>query len=123
MSPLLLALIVFIVSLNAVSQVLLRKAMIVVNAGRAPHSLLQLALQLITNSYLLGGVFLYGISLVAWLVVLSKAEVSLAYPFQSLGYILIAIMSFYFLGENVTLLRSFGIMLICLGLLFIAQSA
>lgn len=112
------------VTLNAVSHVLLRKAMIVVNAGEdVRHHFLQLAAQVIVNPFLLVGMSLYGVSIIIWLFVLSKIEVSVAYPFQSIGYIIAAMIAFFFLGENVSLLRGFGISLICFGLVFIALSA
>jgi len=66
---------------------------------------------------------LYAASIVIWLYVLSKIEVSIAYPFQSIGYIIAAVIALLFLGENITPARATGIALICGGLFFIARSA
>ncbi len=65
----------------------------------------------------------YAISIGVWLVVLSKLEVSVAYPLLSIGYVITAIVGFFFLGENVTFLRMIGIALICGGLFFITRTA
>lgn len=112
------------VSLNAISHVLLRKAMLVVNAnGGLEQPLFQLAYQVALNPFLVLGMSLYAASIVIWLYVLSKIEVSIAYPFQSIGYIIAAVIALLFLGENITLARATGIALICGGLFFIARSA
>jgi len=47
----------------------------------------------------------------------------LAYPLLSIGYIITAIMGYYFLGENVNLTRIAGIALICFGIVVISRSA
>jgi multidrug transporter EmrE-like cation transporter len=56
------------------------------------------------------------------MIVLAKTEVSLAYPLLSIGYIMTAIVGYYFLGENVNLARIGGIALICFGTLLISRS-
>ena len=118
----LFAIILGSVALNALAQVLLRKAMLEVGAMNfeSPwHYLLTVALE----PWLIAGMTCYAVSIVIWLIVLSKAEVSVAYPFLSIGYVIAAAMGFLFLGENVTLSRAFGIALICGGLVFISRSA
>jgi multidrug transporter EmrE-like cation transporter len=110
------------VSLNAVAHVLLRKAMLGVNGsifgGNACRALLGIAF----NPYLDVGMLCYGISILIWLFVLSKLEVSIAYPFQSIGYVIAAIVAVQFLGEGIPMARMAGIGLICAGLVFIARS-
>ena len=124
MSPLILGLILLSVSLNALAQVFLRKAMLVLNAhGGFAQPVLDLVAQLALNPFLIFGMSLYAISIFTWLFVLSKVEVSLAYPFQSLGYIIAAALGLFFLGENVTLARAAGIGMIGVGLVFIARTA
>ncbi len=124
MSQLVFALIISSVSLNALAQVSLRKGMLVLNAnGGVEQPVLQLLVQLALNPFLILGLSLYAVSIFIWLYVLSKVEVSLAYPFQSLGYIIAATIGLFFLGENVTLVRAAGIGMICVGLVFIARSA
>jgi multidrug transporter EmrE-like cation transporter len=124
MSPQLFAFIILSVALNAMSHVLLRKAMLVVNTGPGiSQDLAHLVIQVVANPFLMLGMSLYAVSIVIWLFVLSKVEVSVAYPFQSLGYIIAACLGFAFLGENLSVTRVFGIALTCAGLVFIARSA
>lgn len=78
-------------------------------------------LTLCSNLYVLGGFFLYGLGAVIWLSVLSKWDVSKAYPLVGVGFALTAEIGL-FAGEQVTLLRAGGVTLICLGVFVVAQS-
>jgi drug/metabolite transporter (DMT)-like permease len=119
--PIFLAILVS-VSLNASAHILLRKAMLVVNAnGGLEQQWLSLAAQVALNPFLVAGMTLYAASIVIWLYVLSKIEVSMAYPYQSIGYVIAGAVGFFYLGENITPFRVAGIALICAGLFFIAR--
>jgi multidrug transporter EmrE-like cation transporter len=61
------------------------------------------------------GILLYILSAALWLVVLSQAEVSFAYPLVGTGYILVAILSKIFFNETLTFLKILGIILIAAG--------
>ena len=54
-----------------------------------------------TNLPVLFGLLCYGLGFMVWLIVLSKAEVSYAYPLISLGYVFTAILAWFLLGEAV----------------------
>jgi len=79
--------------------------------------------KLITEKFVVIGIASYAIATLLWLVVLSKAELSFAYPMLAIGYILIAIFSKIFFGENVTFVRFLGILLISLGVFLLLKSA
>ena len=68
-----------------------------------------------TNPYVLGGFAAYGIGAVLWLKVLAWADLSLAYPLISLGFILVAVLSWLVLGERLSLGRVAGVALIVIG--------
>ena len=115
---------VFSVSLNAAAQICLRKTM--VGVGPLPggwSDFLSYAFAVVFNPWFIAGMACYVVSIGVWLIVLSKLEVSVAYPLLSIGYVITAVVGFFFLGENVTLLRVFGIALICGGLFFITRTA
>jgi len=65
------------------------------------------------------GLFLYVISAVVWFMVLSKIDLSVAYPMLSLGYILILLISYFYLGEPLTLIKFIGVIFICGGVYLI----
>jgi drug/metabolite transporter (DMT)-like permease len=74
------------------------------------------------NFYILFGILCYSMGFLVWLIVLSKAEVSYAYPLISLGYVFTAILARLLLGEAVGVTRMAGIVVTCLGVFLIAQS-
>jgi drug/metabolite transporter (DMT)-like permease len=75
-----------------------------------------------TNLHVLLGLLCYGLGFMVWLIVLSKAEVSYAYPMISLGYVFTAILARMLLGEAVSATRMAGILITCLGVFIIARS-
>jgi multidrug transporter EmrE-like cation transporter len=75
-----------------------------------------------TNIPVLFGLLCYGLGFMVWLIVLSKAEVSYAYPLISLGYVFTAVLARVMFGEAVGLMRISGIVITCLGVFIIARS-
>lgn len=78
--------------------------------------------QSIRSPLVLLGLFLYGVGAAAWILVLSRVDLSFAYPFLALNFILITISSRILLSETVPLLRWLGILIICAGILVVAVS-
>ena len=76
----------------------------------------------LTNVPLLFGLTLYGISAVFWIVAIGKVELSYAYPMVALGYVLVFIASFFLFHEHITFFRIWGLLLIVMGVVFIAKS-
>ena len=74
---------------------------------------------LITNYHLFGGVFLYGIGTVLFIPALKGGDLSILYPFVSLTYIWVSLLSVKFLGEKMNLIKWLGIVFIILGVGFI----
>ncbi|WP_165926522.1 EamA family transporter [Acetobacter fabarum] len=114
----------FSVTLNALAQISLRKTMLTI--GTLPNSLPSLLPFLISlglNAWFLSGMFFYIISIGAWMAVLGKVEVSLAYPLLSIGYLIAALIGYLFLGEHVNGMRMVGIFVICAGIIVISRSA
>jgi len=118
MGPLTLVAILGSLSLSVAAQLLLRKGMLVLPALTGLHIVVSLS----CNAWIWGGLFCYAVSVAPWLFVLSRLPVSVAYPMVSIGYVLTAILGWFFLGEVVTLSRLGGIMLICAGVVLVARS-
>ncbi|MBY9062350.1 hypothetical protein K7957_05320 [Sphingomonas yunnanensis] len=118
----LFALIVVSVSLNALAQVALRKAM-TFRALPALSEPIALGTSLVANPWLWAGMACYAASIGLWLVVLSRTQVSVAYPMLSMGYVLAAVLGVLFLSETVGPARAGGIALICLGVLVVGKTA
>jgi drug/metabolite transporter (DMT)-like permease len=62
------------------------------------------------------------IGIVLWLAVLYYMEVSKAFPFLSAGFVLIMLVSHYYLHETITPSRWWGVILIVLGIALVAQA-
>jgi multidrug transporter EmrE-like cation transporter len=74
------------------------------------------------NKFVILGFLCYVISAASWLVILTRVDLSLAYPLISIGYILVVILSKYLFGEPVTSLRIAGTLLVCVGVFLLVRS-
>lgn len=116
------ALILLGVLLNAGAQLLLKAGM--VQIGQFEFSLvnaLPIGLQVMANPPIIIGLCLYVISVGVWLLVLSRVQVSFAYPMLSIGYIVNALAANYLFGEPLSSLRVLGIFIIIAGVYLVAQ--
>ncbi|MCL6555308.1 MAG: EamA family transporter [Burkholderiales bacterium] len=111
------------VLLNALAQLLLKAGTNAVgHFAFTVDNAWPVGLKLATQPYILAGMVCYAISLVVWIMALSRVEVSIAYPMLSVGYVINAIAAWYFFGEAVTLTRLLGIGIIILGVYIVARS-
>lgn len=78
--------------------------------------------QLATEPALWLGLFCYGISVIIWILALSRVDVSIAYPMLSIGYIVNALLAWYLFGETLTPERLLGIGIIIFGVYILARS-
>ena len=93
-------LIISSVLLNALAQIFLKFGMMQITPLNHKNNLIETSSKIIFNPYIFSGLTSYGISIILWLWVLSKVEVSLAYPFQALGYILVTILAWLLFQEQ-----------------------
>jgi len=78
--------------------------------------------ELATEPHIIGGLGCYVISVIVWIMALSRVEVSIAYPMLSIGYVVNALAAWYLFGEAVTLTRLAGIGIIIIGVYIVARS-
>ena len=77
---------------------------------------------LFRSPHILGGLTCYVISVVVWILALSRVEVSIAYPMLSIGYVVNAAAAWWLFGEAVSLTRLVGIGVIIVGVYIVARS-
>lgn len=111
------------VFLNATAQLLLKAGTNAVghfefNAG----NIVPVGMKLALEPHIMGGMLCYLVSLVVWIMGLSRVEVSIAYPMLSIGYVLNAVAAWYLFGEAVSLTRLTGIGVIIIGVYIVARS-
>jgi len=113
------------VLLNAVAQLLLKAGATStgpISVTTAPSMLLRVASALAQHPAILAGLGCYAISVVAWIVALSRVEVSVAYPMLSIGYVVNALLAWWWFGEAVNAQRWLGIGVIVIGVVLVARS-
>ncbi|HTL22111.1 MAG TPA: EamA family transporter [Steroidobacteraceae bacterium] len=82
----------------------------------------QRALNLLVVPSLWYAIFAYGLSLIVWLVGLSRVPVSQAYPLLSLGYVINIGLAWWLLGEVPNVQRVAGIGVIVVGVVLVTRS-
>ncbi len=125
MSPKSMVLILVAVLLGVVGQLLLKMGITQVGTlafGSDLAGLIQLGLRVFGNLKVLGGFAAYGLSSLFWIVVLSKVDLSLAYPMLALNYVLVPLTAWLFLGEQVPTLRWLGSGVVIVGVVIISRT-
>jgi multidrug transporter EmrE-like cation transporter len=123
-------LIIFSVLLGVLGQLSLKHGVTMVSGSGTSEILHSLSVRsvlgflqsAITNMFVVLGFICYAISAASWLVILSRVDLSLAYPLISIGYIVIVILSKYLFDEPVTSLRIAGTLLVCAGVFLLLRS-
>lgn len=109
------------VLLNCFAQVFIRKGMLQVGE-MGMTNFASSVVPMATNLYLWLAMACYAVSILLWMSVLSKVEVSFAYPFLSVGYVVAAVIGYYCFGEHLSATRIAGIVVICIGVCLISRS-
>jgi multidrug transporter EmrE-like cation transporter len=111
------------VLLNAFAQVLLKKGMLGIGYFEFHfQNFLPIIKKITTNSYIMSGLASYVISVAIWLLVLARVEVSYAYPFLSVGYVVVTLMGYFIFQESLSWMRVIGIAVIISGVLLLSRS-
>ncbi len=88
------------------------------NAGQRTGVLMAFA----TSPLVWVGLSVYGASAMVWLYVLAKVDVGIAYPFVGLGFVLTMILGWVLFGEDLSVMRLLGALLIVIGVIVLARS-
>lgn len=117
------ALILAGVLLNAAAQLLLKAGTTAV--GHFEFHLdnaLPVGMKLAFEPHILGGLACYVVSVVVWIMALSRVPVSIAYPMLSIGYIVNAFAAYFLFGEALAGQKLLGIGFIVIGVWLVARS-
>jgi len=108
--------------LAVVGQLLLKMGML--RVGKFSFNISTLVHQytrILLNPFVIAGLFAFFISMLIWLYVLSRMELSFAYPFVALNYVLILLGSYFLLKETITLPKMIGVVVIIIGVYLVAR--
>ncbi|MBL0702015.1 MAG: EamA family transporter [Desulfosarcina sp.] len=108
------------VLLNACAQLALKQGMRTIGSfAFTINNFIPIGLKATGNPFIATGLACYLVSVIVWLMVLSRVEVSYAYPLLSVGYIVTAFAGQIFFNETIGIMRWAGIVIICLGVYLI----
>ncbi|WP_136656418.1 EamA family transporter [Nitratireductor sp. XY-223] len=115
--------ILFTVLTNAAAQLMLKQGMLSLGPLEfAGENIVLKTLQIVFHPWVFAGLVTFVISMASHLYVLSKVELSFAYPFLSLAYVAVAVFAYLVFKEDLNAWRIAGIAFICVGTVLIAQS-
>ena len=86
------------------------------------QSLFSSAGSLASNLWLWLGLICYGISVIVWILALSRVDVSIAYPMLSIGYVVNAVAAWHLFDEPMNIGKIIGIGVIIVGVYILARS-
>ena len=108
--------------LAVVGQLLLKMGMLRIGKFSLDIStLVYQYIKILLNPFVIAGLFGFFLSMLVWLYVLSRMELSFAYPFVALNYVLILLGSYFLLKETITLPKMIGVVVIIIGVYLVAR--
>ena len=111
------------VALSIIGQLILKRGMSDLGpVSLTSRSILDILWSIGTNPFVVVGTLIFAGSVLCWLIGLSRVQLSYAYPFISLSYVVILAASYFILGEQLSLLRIAGVGVIFSGVLLVAFS-
>ena len=117
-----LTLIFISVTISAIAQVTLKQGM---SSPAVQQGLtggwLEIVIAVASSLHVWLGLIFYALGAVLWLGVLARVDVSVAYPFVGLGFILTALFGVFLLGEAFSVIRFVGTCLVVLGIILVTQ--
>jgi len=123
MNTLSFALVLTGVLLNAAAQLLLKAGTNAVGHFEFQLSnIVPIGLRLGLEPHILGGLGCYVVSVVVWIMALSRVPVSIAYPMLSIGYVINAFVAWQWFGEALSAQKLAGIAFVVVGVYLVARS-
>jgi multidrug transporter EmrE-like cation transporter len=123
LTPVAFALVLTGVMLNAAAQLLIKAGadtagQFTFTAGHIVRAGLHFAMQW----QILAGLACYAVSVVVWILALTRVQVSIAYPMLSLGYVVTAFAAWGLFGESLSAQKLLGIGIIIAGVVLLART-
>lgn len=104
------------VTLNSIAQILWKKGVKIDKIN------VKAIIKMMLKPKIITGLAVYAVSALLWILILSNTELSYAYPFIALGYILVAILSHYILREKISSKKIIGMTIIITGVILVGLS-
>jgi multidrug transporter EmrE-like cation transporter len=123
MSALSFALIFTGVMLNAAAQILMKMGTNAVGHFEfSMENIFPIGWKLITEWHILTALFCYAVSVVVWILALSRVPVSIAFPMLSMAYVVNALAAWWWLGEEFNPTKLLGMTVIIFGVIILSRA-
>ena len=111
------------VMLNAAAQILMKAGTNAVGHFEfSMENVLPIGLKLATEWHIATALFCYALSVVVWILAMSRVPVSIAFPMLSMAYVVNAVAAWYLLGEPFSSIKLVGMGVIILGVIIISRA-
>lgn len=123
MNPIIFKIVLVIdILMGSIAQILLKVGMKNNNINMGFGNILQNLVRIYLNKFVIMGSIIYGTSMILWIAVLSKIELSYAYPMVSMNFVIVAILSKILFKEHVSRTRWISIIIIVFGVALLSAS-
>jgi len=116
--PTILAAVVFAVA----GQLLVKHGINQVGGEGFSRGLIRGYLHIYSSPWVILGSLVYIVSILFWVFSLARVDLSFAFPFVALSYVLVIVASRFLLRESVPVLRWIGVLVICSGIVLVSRS-
>ena len=111
------------VMLNATAQILMKAGTNSIGYFEfSMANIVPIGWKLATEWHIVVALFCYALSVIIWILALSRVPVSIAFPLLSMAYIVTAVAAWYLLGEALSVTKVAGIVVIILGVIIISRA-
>jgi multidrug transporter EmrE-like cation transporter len=111
------------VALSAFAQIALKHGMSRPEVQKALASMQypKVIIEIVANSGVICGILMYVAGMVLWLFVLAKIDVSQAYPFVGIGFVITMSLGYLLFGETLSIYRISGALFVAIGIMLISH--
>ncbi len=117
-----LMLIILTVMINTTGQFVIKTGVNRIGKISINENLIGTILKALMSWIIIGGFGLYFLSAVLWIIILSRAELSWAFPILSLSYVITVLISPLLLHETFSIQRLLGTLVICMGVFLVSRT-
>ena len=110
------------IAASALAQLLIKLGVSRLGTDLSDSGAIRFVFRVLASPAILSGLCLYGISAFLWILILSKVELSYAYPMVAAGYILVALLSWGVFHERMTLTKGGALLVIAVGVVLLGFS-
>lgn len=111
------------VMLNAAAQILMKAGTNSIGYFEfSMENILPIGWKLATEWHIITALFCYALSVIIWILALSRVPVSIAFPMLSMAYVVNAVAAWYLLGEPFNATKLVGMGVIILGVIIISRA-